>query len=376
MLMLPSRIRGRAPCSCLRLAGAMALFALSISPALSHAQPDPVALLRGVESTRSAIRSGRLACNVEKQHWWPIQQSDAFQLEVTFDGARRRCAQRGRNVVINPGASPAKLAQMKNDRDAFVAAGHGKWREDHIRSIWDGNNFSQYGESLGASFRSHSGGTPEFVIDPRLLGLIDSHFVLATLADSLPYRVAKTISVVGDERVDGHLCWHVRLIYPDKIEHHYWIEDQEEFRVHRAVNNDGFRTITIESHYDASVVKQLPVRETTREVREGRVVNEVIITVNEATLGVEIAPSTFTWASMGMPAGEAVSDERIGRRLGYWDGEKVVEDYGEAIKTGRQLQQRADRQKWYGNIGRVFAGVVVALAAGLLAMRFWRRAAR
>ena len=71
---------GRGASLCLAM-----LVAFAVSPLRAQGQqPDPLALLRGVEQARSAIRSGTFEMSITKRHWLPMDQKDDLLLTILF----------------------------------------------------------------------------------------------------------------------------------------------------------------------------------------------------------------------------------------------------------------------------------------------------
>lgn len=358
----------------------VALVSFAGSPPSAHGEsPDPIALLRGLEEARAAIRTGKLEMVVTKHQLRPSEQKDDIDLTIVFDGDKRTSRQRQRALVVNasgPDGGHAKrkqLVAMNEDRDAFVRAGLGSWRDDHIRSGWDGSNFCQYSETMGASYRSHKQGTPDLVFDPRLLGLLASYEMTKTLQDCLYYQKARSVTLVGSEEVGDHLTWHVLVTSAAGVERHFWIEDKEGFRLRKFMFKDSSVNKTIVSEYDAKAkAGVLPTLVTTQTLdKNDRVTRRVVVRVTKAELGAAVDPAVGTLVSLGLPVGEPVSDERIHQRLGYWDGEGLVSELRQATEIGQQRQVAAEqeRTKRYWRLGIIGSGLV-ALMVFLLR---WRR---
>lgn len=124
---------------------------LAFAVATAAQVPDPLALLRGVEASRTAVQSGRLEISVLKERFAPAQ-GDNLVVAVVFDAAKRRCEESSRALVVDgrKNGSESKLQQMRNDREAFVRAGLGKWADVKVVSVWDGGEYKQAGTGLGA----------------------------------------------------------------------------------------------------------------------------------------------------------------------------------------------------------------------------------
>jgi hypothetical protein len=351
------------------------------SPVLGEA-PDPIALLRGLEETRASIRSGKVEMAVTNQQLRPWDQKDEIALTIIFDGDKRTASQRQRVLVIDasgPDGGESKnkrLTAMNHDREAFVRAGLGKWRNDHIRSGWDGSNFCQFSETMGAAYRSHSQGTPEMVFDPRLLGLLAYYEMKPTLADCLYYRKAKSIQLIGGEHVAGRPTWHVLVTSPAGVERRFWIEDREGFRVHKFVFKDSSVNKIMVSEYDENIKgASLPTQVTSQTfTKDGQLNRELVVRVTKVELNVSVDSNIGTIASLGLPVGEAVADERIGRRLGYWNGNGLSDNLLVAKQISQERQAEAERYQLARNIGlAITAGIMVLVAVFVLRRRLKAR---
>ncbi len=343
-----------------------------LSGGITHAQveePDPLALLRGVLAAREAIRTGIVELTIDVRKKTPFIVNDIFNVSICLDGERRTTIDRRNNVKALPttdgtsGDASTKLLAMNNDRDAFVRTGLGKWVVERVTSAWDGKNLSQYDQPDSAGYKDHLLGTSAFVFDPRLLGILSCYVVDCTAARCLGLD-RKTTKMVGRENINGIATWHVSYTIGDDNEFHFWIEDRAGFRVHKHVHFYPSRRYEVLSTFDPKVpTSVVPTKVTTTEFdRNGKHSRDTIVTVTNASWNVPVDPKTGTIASLGIPKGKEIVDERIHLRIGYWNGEHVVEKQTDATKgTGPPAPEPVVESKrsyvWY--VGGIAAMAIV-----------------
>jgi hypothetical protein len=335
-------------------------------------EPDPIVLLQGVEESRRAVGSGKMELSwSSRQFIPPSPQGSPSRLMVEFKGDRYTFSAFMRLVVTNSANSDegarlnAKLQEMQ-DYDAFVRAGYGRWEDKNIRSASDAMNLCQYGEGYMAGYRATAGGTVDVLFDPRLLGIGDVS-VNDTFESRLPYRRANEIKLVGVESLAGVSTHHVSLKPHPEVEFHYWIEESKGFRLHRFEYRASYRTELTVSEFGRE--GPIPTSVTTKSfLPDGRMSREVRIDVSHAEFNCKVDSKVGTIDSLGIPPGTAISDERIHQRIGFWDGEKLVDTYEAAIGNDRARQVAAERKRimrW----GTVAAAAVVALVLVGLTLR-------
>lgn len=336
-------------------------------------QPDPVALLRGVEAARESIKSGRLEMSLVESHpKLPRRGDSRVRLNASFEGINRRMDQYQRSLFIDGGipavseANEQKLRAMGEDREAFVRAGLGHWKETHVRSAYDGVQFMQFAEELGAYVKDPSKGSPDYVFDPRILGISTQYLMTQTVPIFLAYRDAKTVSLIGAEELDGHRTWHIRVIGKHDQERHFWIEDSVDFKVRKSEAISRYTKATATSRYDEGRTEVgLPNLVELREYDPTGALSRVVtITVEKAEYNVAVDPKQWTLAGLGMPLGEMVIDQRIHRVVGHFDGEKLTPQLPDAIRKGQAARWKP--LHW----GMAVTGLVIA---AVLAAIFVRR---
>ena len=330
--------------------GSIKLKSVLLFTALMHtgsqaeqAPPDPVALLQGVEAARAKVRSGRMEMRlVEAKPKLSNPGETIVRLNVSFEGVNRRMDQYQRSLFIDGGnptttaVNEKKLRAMGEDREAFVAAGLGHWKDTHVRSAYDGAQLMQYSEDLGAYVKDASKGTPDYVFDPRILGISTQYLISKTVPIFLAHHDAKSVSMVGAEELDGHRTWHVRVVGKNDQDRHFWIENSADFKVRKSesISRNSKSTVTARYLEDQTIglPKWVELREYDRDDTLSRVVT---ITVEKAEYNVSVDPKQWTLAGLGMPLGEMVIDQRIHRVVGHFDGEGLTPQLPEAIRKGK-----------------------------------------
>jgi hypothetical protein len=332
--------------------------------------PDARALLQGVENSRQATPPGRLEWEVTHlDHRQPKAGVSRTRLVVAFDGLKRRFDQYQRILWIDgskPGSGDGakKLKAMGGDREAFVRAGLGEFRDVHIRSAFDGSQFMQYNEEMGAYIRDASKGSADYAFDPRALGISVWNTLDSDVPSSLGYRDGKSVAMVGPEVVGGHPSWHVLVMDKLDRERHFWI-DARDFRVYRVELRSKYQHYISEPEYDEpEELRNLPSRVVIRNFgRDGNLNDEVTFTAIKRQ-ECSIDPKNWTLAGLGMPLGEMMIDERTHRVVGHYDGEGLTPSLPNAIQKGRAARWKPLH---WGMV--VTGGVILAVLAAVVVRR-------
>lgn len=347
------------------------LYLLFSAPCVTAAdeKPDAVALLRGVQASREALKSGRIEMSIQ---WHVCALRDTWESSVTyeFDGEKRTLRQGKTILALKKGRTMAQLEAMNYDKDAFVRAGHGEFKQLDLRAAWNGSDYCQYGKEFGVSFRDRLRTADVHMFDPRLIGILHGYNLDQSLDDCLGYKYAKSATVIGSEQINGRQTWQV-VLRPFEDEHQVWVEDVDPFRVHRFIYKAPARSeqVVVESEFDQyRPVHILPSRVRRTDRIAGKTAHEVTLKVTRLDLHAKISDKVGTLASLDLPIGEAVVDERHGRRLGYWDGEGIVEDRAVAKAVGKQREESANRSRLFWRLG-VGGFVAAACAAVVIVVR-------
>jgi hypothetical protein len=163
--------------------------------------------------------------------------------------------------------------------------------------------------------------------DPRLLGLTDIMNHTTPLESCLAYPLYNSFSTQIVE-LDGKK---VNLVICDREENcqnKFFIEEPG-FRLLRKTYQSPYIDIQVDSEY--SNLKFLPFPTKVKIIRKEGMEKKVVrfdrtITVTNFEVKESFPLETFTLASLKLPLNAEVIDYRIHRSLGYWDGEKLVDD--------------------------------------------------
>ncbi len=198
--------------------------------------------------------------------------------------------------------------------------------EPDARMFFDGSAVTKYEGGNSAVIRDLDTGTSDYLFDPRLLGITTSYSWSETVSQAVPCQTAARLDLVGQEEIRGNLAWHVYGLMRAGWEFHFWIDDRNGFRVYRyseqATNGD---CASAESFYEHGSYPYLPSRiEGVASNAVGRLRYKRQILISNGEANVRIPATTWTLAGLRLPPETSVVDLRIQRRLGYWDGKRLV----------------------------------------------------
>lgn len=329
----------RTPCTAYRFFGAMLLLLGGVQTGRGQ-QPDPVALLRGVQQARAKL-AGRLHLSILIRMARDKVPGDPMEYDVEFDRDRRRFIIKQTILLVTPPNEEEKRRRIEalNDNKAAAAAGLGKMTPVEVRAVFDGTQLVDYSDQYGAAYiRVPERGLHVHCFDVRILGLCAEHFVYETLDRSLGLAGKGTAALVGREEVGGRSVWHVKVVYPG-FEKHYWIEDSDGFRVHRSElksPSDGSEghTVVLSEYGNGPDRPLLPVRVSQEEKYKGKFRGAVTTTVTNVDYRFKPDPAVFEFAGLDLAPGTEVSDDRVHRLAGYWDGTGLSESREEALAKG------------------------------------------
>ena len=184
--------------------------------------------------------------------------------------------------------------------------------------FWDTGN-GHPSVSLANSDKGHG----SFLFDPRCLGLAPYLSQGNSVDACLGYVGTKSISLMGQEIVEGVLTWHVRVGEPSDIHLNFWIDVAYPGRVVRHSSNGK----TAASRYDESDPgNPIPAEVQIYDDRASglRITQRLLQTGHDLNSSVE--ETLFTLAGLGMPVGTVVTDVRKMRSMGYWNGTALSEE--------------------------------------------------
>ena len=191
--------------------------------------------------------------------------------------------------------------------------------------------------------------------------------MLYTLQLCLQYQSPTEVRLAGTETLSGVLVYHVVCTPKPAVAMHFWIESGTVFRVHREEVSFGQSTVECVSEYGRN--ESIPDRVTEKKFSNGKVLEvESETVVIAATYNRPVGDDVGTLASLEMPSGTPVTDERIGQRLGYWDGTEIVPEYEKAIRNDEQRRDR-EAKRQYLKWGAIAVGFTIAAAVVLFGRR-------
>lgn len=352
--------------------------------AAAGADPDPVALLRGVEQSRVALH-GRLRATHVAEDSANRSPKAEHTLEIEFDGVKRRFTQRQDMFVGKTDKSKAELERqfdaLGRDPHAAAKAGLGKVESVLSRSVYDGVQYAVYSDRGGAYIRQPLRGQTSPCFDLRTLGITQVLIVTIKLEDCINLKPDSHISLVGEEVVAGRPTWHVKSTSPKGIiQQHYWVEDRAPFRVHKymhiVANEKMTTTVTSLSEFDSKDDQNpLPLKVVSERsmTANPKFVQRVTVTVHEADYRARPDPTVFGLEGLDMPPGQMIIDDRVNQVAGYWGGGKVSEARQDALQAAAAEVVEGggkSRLPWYILAG---VGVLIAVVFGVRCSR--RRAA-
>lgn len=301
---------------------------------IDSGQPDPIALLKNVAVAREKIKSGEMEFVVARHDSKYAIQTNYSLLKIVFEGQKRRFEQLQRETAIistSPDAGKivdAKRIELGGDDDALAQQGLIELQDAHYRTIYDGKSITQFEPRLDTHICDPKNGNAEYVFDPRILGLSDVLLPDDTVESCLAYQTAQSISLVGKEDVDGISAWHINVQITDNWRYEFWIDASHPMHVVKqaAPNRGG----TVWSKFNSQNPNDpIPLEITIVEDHFGSDPHswERRITRQNTRYNVPISPKAWTLAGLEMPVGTPVNDNRIMRRIGYWTGSSLTENF-------------------------------------------------
>ncbi len=277
------------------------IFMISTHCASAEEPPSALALLRGVESTRTQHNSVKAA------------------LEVRY---------------ISPPPAPTIdcLVEMDVPKLRFEFTALAGDVSDQV-ILRDGDEFHGYRRKKAEDVQVYDlqravGARGDIAFDPRILGLSDLMSCDTTVRDCLWYEDHESLEVVGQESFHGVNIWKVKASRRGTTAE-FWIEEPS-FRVHRKIVETPYMRIVVDSEFDSGEEQSpFPSRVTTQRVYKKDELKdrneERIYIVKSFDTDAKIPPERFTLKAMDLPFNTPVVDYRISRIVGYWDGEGLAE---------------------------------------------------
>jgi hypothetical protein len=318
-------------------------------PSVSIAAPSALALLKGVEHTRLQYE--------------PIQVEFVTQYTGDADFGARSI----RTIAVVQG-NKRFLEEFPVGNDSFPGC----------VTILNNGEVNQFRRSNASSVNRYDFTTAirraNIVYDPRIIGLVSLPTADKTVQMCLCYKTYPDVELVGQEEVNDVNVWHVRC-NRDDAHADFWVEEPS-FRVHRVVIDTGQMNLKVESKFDSQSVGPFPSEVAIERFERGKQVFNRLIKISKILHGQDLSEGLFTLQSMNLPLNTDVIDYRILRRLGYWDGEKLVDDPVRiSAQEHRELMaeiEKKDKMPLHRIIG-IGIGIVMILLVIYLHVRSKRK---
>ncbi|MCL2006280.1 MAG: hypothetical protein FWG73_08995 [Planctomycetaceae bacterium] len=209
------------------------------------------------------------------------------------------------------------------------------------------------------------------IYDPRILGLADMMNHRIDVRDCLLYTGRSNFSV-SRENLDGRPVFVVecRDGADNGFAHFKLYIEEPGFRLIKKTVESEFGSVYISNDY--SERKFLPFPTKTRIYRtdaDGNVVFDQHFTVKEFQTKRSFPPETFTLAGLNPPLNSDIVDYRSSRRLGYWDGEKIVDNPVEISAQELRELMRSPQRGPVQYLGIGIGGAMILLGLYLFLRR-------
>jgi RNA polymerase sigma factor (sigma-70 family) len=326
----------------LGLAGGALLASLAVTAAMAGkaaaARPDPFTLYRNVLAARAKIQSGEMEILVARHDYpWNIQTNYTL-LKVTFDGRKRHFEELQRESALATAlvgdpkledaqkACVAKLIELGGDYEALARLGFVTLQDAHYRSVYDGQTITRFdSRSRQTNLSDATNGSYTYLFDPRTLGLAYNLLVDGDIDNYQPWP-ASSLTLIGREMVADRPAWHVRVQAPDGAQD-FWVDVRHP--THLVKQEAPAAGLSLVSIFDEQhPADPLPVEVTSVNYYGGNPRPWVTRMFRwNSRYDVPIDPKAWSLAGLGMPVGTAVADDRLMRRIGYWTGAGLSDDF-------------------------------------------------
>jgi hypothetical protein len=287
------------------------------------AEPTPLALLKGVEVERMKYEPIQVNFTTEYINDEDFGTVTISSLVETVQGMRRFENFPAENAKVFPGS-----VNILKDEEVYA----------YRRTAGNGVNYYDLKEAVRRA---------DFVYDPRILGLVDLPSANKTVKECMCYEIYTEQSLVGRETINGINVWHVRCTQTGLATADFWIEEPS-FRIHRKqveTLEAGRLKVVIDSKFDSKSVGPFPSEFHIQRFEQNKQVFNRIVHITEIVHGKPISPERFTLASMNLPLNTDVIDYRIHRRIGFWDGEKLVKKpVSMSTQEQHELEEKSKQQ--------------------------------
>jgi hypothetical protein len=193
------------------------------------------------------------------------------------------------------------------------------------RIVYDGKEVTHFDGHSGVDVRSFDSLLPDYLFDPRTLGLEGSWAWGVTIQNALHLKASR-IELIGREQVGDKSAWHVRMIEDgeqNKCEIDLWLDDRNSFSVYRADEKWMNGARSTRSFYENTNYAWFPSRVETEEYdAKGTVRWKRKLSVLAAEAKSKLPASTWTMEALlaGVELQEwlPITDVRIPKLVGYW----------------------------------------------------------
>ena len=351
---------------------------------------DPMTLIRGVQSTRESLKSGRFEYKVKVRFNIPGVNSptDDDHYTMYFLNTKMRIEQTSTKYFVRQ-----KVDRLPNEKNEDIkpplklGGPESGWHQLKYLSIYDGTQMIHTTYSDSNQDRQVAFGNPAgpglvqhgYFIDPRFMGLSAVGGANESIDSCLNLGKINAMKIVGKEVIGTNDAWHIVCNFPQKnIEQHLWIGDGEGFPVYRMIIKNTLKSEIneqIDSEYRQPVNKYfIPVKVHRRSSIDANGKARIDMLFEEVTS--DYAPSLqddfFSIKRMKLPPGTSVTDSRINKLIGYWDGEKITPDINAALKARQQLAQ-AETSSFPWQQWAMWMGGIMGLLLGCWFILHWRR---
>ena len=293
-------------------------------------KPDPLELLQGVARARRRIEFGssewEIAVEIRRSG---RKETNRWRVVSVVDHDKCRIEQTGTEY---------RYAFSQTDQESIQRRADAMSREDAVRSgfvvpfesrhviVYDGSALLDYftagNELPRTDIRDPRLGTTSFVIDPRRMGLRASPSAGSTVEGCLGYGNAKSFECLGSELVRGTLAWHVRVKLKGDAVLDFWMDVARPERLIQA----QIESETVVSDFeDGNGSDPIPSRVTVLNRQPNASLPEIRYLRTRFESGTPPKSGTFDLSGLGMAVGTDVTDDRISRRIGYWNGSGLSE---------------------------------------------------
>lgn len=291
------------------------------------ADAQALALLRGVEQARTSVPAGRVSMTIASE-LPPYGRKESKSVTVSYDGSKRTATQSSDMLIIPPANSEQykKIARMQPEQAA--KDGLGTLGSQDIKNAVSGQSYVNYwGGSDTAMSKNIARGPSDFAFDPRTLGISVDFSATIPLPVYLGYENCHDAQVVGQEVVNGVATSHVTVDTAHGTRLDLWIEDAAGFRVHRYRWQSGKVPLfkTCDSQYPPGdrhgiLPSVVTIKQYSKDDPTPKMINT--ITADRFEFGPQ-SPPPGSVASLDLPVGTALVDDKSGKTIGYWSGKEL-----------------------------------------------------